>query len=209
MRRKRQGKPTLIDPALFSSAVFRLGISQQMLQQIALGGTMIALPIYLQMVLEYNAMEAGLSLAPLSLSMFGMAILAEKKAGGRRPSSIVRWGFVLLTTGLVVLIPIVPRADSGWYLVGPAADRGVGAGSAGVPAQQLHAGADLSGTRQRGGRRQLGGGLVRTVVRAGVRRCHHAGDAVLRLHQQGGVEHRPSDRPSRSRSPRRWKRTRR
>ena len=47
-----------------------LGISGQLLQQIALGGLMIALPIYLQMVLEYNAMEAGLSLAPLSLSMF-------------------------------------------------------------------------------------------------------------------------------------------
>ena len=39
-----------------------------MLQQIALGGTMIALPIYLQMVFEYNAMQAGLSLAPLSLT---------------------------------------------------------------------------------------------------------------------------------------------
>ena len=33
-----------------------------MMQQIALGGTMIALPIFLQMVLEYNAMQAGLSL---------------------------------------------------------------------------------------------------------------------------------------------------
>ena len=70
VRRKRQGKPTLIDPGLFKSKVFRFGISGQMLQQIALGGTMIALPIYLQMVFEYNAMEAGLSLAPLSLSMF-------------------------------------------------------------------------------------------------------------------------------------------
>jgi EmrB/QacA subfamily drug resistance transporter len=128
VRRKRRGEPTLIDPALFSSAVFKLGISQQMLQQIALGGTMIVLPIYLQMVLEYNAMEAGLSLAPLSLSMFGMAILAEKKAGGRRPSSIIRWGFVLLTTGLVVLIPIVPRADSGWVLFGPLVLAGLGLG---------------------------------------------------------------------------------
>jgi EmrB/QacA subfamily drug resistance transporter len=128
VRRKRRGEPTLIDPALFSSAVFKLGISQQMLQQIALGGIMIALPIYLQMVLEYNAMEAGLTLAPLSLSMFGMAILAEKKAGGRRPSSIIRWGFVLLTTGLVVLIPIVPRAESGWALVAPLILAGVGLG---------------------------------------------------------------------------------
>ncbi len=128
VRRKRRGEPTLIDPALFSSAVFKLGISQQMLQQIALGGTMIALPIYLQMVLEYNAMEAGLTLAPLSLSMFGTAILAEKKAGGRRPSSIIRWGFTLLTTGLAVLIPIVPRADSGWPLVAPLILAGVGLG---------------------------------------------------------------------------------
>ena len=99
VRRKRAGKPTLIDPDLFSSKLFRFGISEQMLQQIALGGAMIALPIYLQMVLEYNAMQAGLSLAPLSLSMFAVAVLAGKKAGQRRPASIIRLGFVLLTRG--------------------------------------------------------------------------------------------------------------
>ena len=84
MRRKREGKPTLIDPDLFKSTIFRFGISEQMLQQIALGGTMIALPIYLQMVLEYNAMQAGLSLAPLSLSMFAMA-LAGREEGRQAP----------------------------------------------------------------------------------------------------------------------------
>ena len=85
VRRKREGKPTLIDPDLFRSKLFRFGITGQMLQQIALGGTMIALPIYLQMVLEYDAMEAGLSLAPLSLSMFAVALLAGKKAGRPAP----------------------------------------------------------------------------------------------------------------------------
>jgi EmrB/QacA subfamily drug resistance transporter len=127
-RRKRQGKPTLLDPELFTSKHFRLGISQQLLQQIALGGTMIALPIYLQMVLEYNAMEAGLSIAPLSLSMFGVALLAGRRAGKRRPSSIVRLGFALLTVGLSLLIPIVPRADSGWYLLVPLVIAGSGLG---------------------------------------------------------------------------------
>jgi EmrB/QacA subfamily drug resistance transporter len=128
VRRKRQRKATLIDPDLFKSKVFRFGITEQMLQQIALGGTMIALPIYLQMVLEYNAMQAGLSLAPLSLTMFGVALLAGKKAGKRRPAGIIRWGFVLLTLGLVVLIPIVPRADSGWYLLVPLVIAGAGLG---------------------------------------------------------------------------------
>ena len=128
VRRKRAGKPTLIDPDLFSSKLFRFGISEQMLQQIALGGVMIALPIYLQMVLEYNALQAGLSLAPLSLSMFAVAVLAGKKAGQRRPASIIRLGFVLLTVGIAVLIPIVPRAEFGWALLVPLLIAGSGLG---------------------------------------------------------------------------------
>ena len=127
-RRKRLGKPALLDPGLFESPYFRLGVTQQMLQQIALGGMMIALPMYLQMVLEYSAMQAGLSLAPLSLSMFAVALLAGKKAGGRRPSSIVRAGFLLLAVGTAALIPIVPRAEFGWALLIPLAIAGSGLG---------------------------------------------------------------------------------
>ena len=89
---------------------------------------MIALPIYLQMVLEYNALQAGLSIAPLSLSMFGVALLAGKRAGSRRPSSIIRLGFLLLTAGMLLLLPIVPRADSGWYLLVPLIIAGSGLG---------------------------------------------------------------------------------
>jgi Major Facilitator Superfamily len=128
VRRRQQDKAALIDPDLFRSKHFQIGISQQMLQQIALGGAMIALPIYLQMVLEYNAMQAGLSIAPLSLSMFALAMLAGRKAGARRPSSIVRLGFLMLAVGMALLIPIVPRADSGWYLAGPLVLAGSGLG---------------------------------------------------------------------------------
>jgi len=128
LRRKRGEKPMLLDPELFRSKMFRFGISGQMLQQIALGGAMIALPIFLQMVLEYNAMETGLTLAPLSLTMFGVAVLAGKRSGSRRPSTIIRAGFALLSTGMVLLIAIVPRADSGWYLVVPLLIAGAGLG---------------------------------------------------------------------------------
>jgi EmrB/QacA subfamily drug resistance transporter len=128
VRRRRQDKAALIDPDLFRSKHFQLGISQQMLQQIALGGAMIALPIYLQMVLEYNALQAGLSIAPLSLSMFAVAMLAGRRAGARRPSTIVRLGFLLLAVGMGLLIPIVPRANSGWLLLVPLVIAGSGLG---------------------------------------------------------------------------------
>ena len=73
-------------------------------------------------------MQTGLSLAPLSLTMFAVAILAGRKAGRRRPAGIIRTGFLLSTIGLAVIIPIVPRAHSGWYLVIPLMITGAGLG---------------------------------------------------------------------------------
>ena len=128
VRRKRDGKPALLDPTLFASKLFSFGVSQIFLQQVALGGMLIALPIYLQLVWGYNALEAGVTLAPLSLTMFGVALLAGKRAGRRRPASIVRAGFVLLAASMVILIPLVPRADSGWALVIPLVLAGAGLG---------------------------------------------------------------------------------
>ena len=128
VRRKRAGRATLLDPDLFKAKLFRFGVTGQMLQQIGLGGTMIALPIYLQIVLEYSAMGAGLSIAPLSLSMFAVALAAGKMGGKRRPASLIRAGFALFTIGMVALEPIVPRATSGWYLAVPLMIAGSGLG---------------------------------------------------------------------------------
>jgi EmrB/QacA subfamily drug resistance transporter len=128
VRRKRAGKAVLLDPDLFKAKLFKFGVSGQLLQQIGLGGTMIALPIYLQIVLEYSAMGAGLSIAPLSLSMFAVALLAGKSGGQRRPASLIRAGFALFTIGMVIVEPIVPRATSGWYLVVPLIIAGSGLG---------------------------------------------------------------------------------
>jgi MFS family permease len=127
-KRKREGKPALLDVGLFASKYFRLGISGQTLQQIALGGLMIVLPMFLQMVLEYNALEAGLSLAPLSLSMFFVALLAGKRGGKRSPSKIIRAGFLLLVVGVGILIPIISWNDSGWAMAVPLLIAGSGLG---------------------------------------------------------------------------------
>ena len=128
VRRHREGKVTLLDPDLFRLPHFRIGISAQMLQNVTLGGAMIALPIFLQIKLEYDALQTGLSLAPLSLTMFAVAILAGRKSGGRRPATIIRTGFALSTLGLALVVPIVPEADSGWYLLIPLMIAGAGLG---------------------------------------------------------------------------------
>ena len=128
VRSKKQGKPTLIDPDLFRSKYFRLGISEQMLQNIALGGMMIALPIYFQMVFEYTAMQTGLAIAPMSLSIFFVALLAGRRAGKRRPSRVIQAGFALLFVGVLLVILFIPRADSGLSFLIPLVITGTGLG---------------------------------------------------------------------------------
>lgn len=125
---KKKGKPTLIDPELFSFKFFRLGISATMLQNITLGGMMIALPIYFQMVFEYSAMQTGLAIAPLSLSMFALALLAGRRAGKRRPSRVIQLGFGGVLVGLLILIPFIPRAASGLAFILPLVITGAGLG---------------------------------------------------------------------------------
>ena len=156
VRRKRQGKPTLIDPDLFRLPHFRLGITQQMLQQITLGGAMIVLPLFLQMTLEYNAMQAGLSLAPLSLSMFAVAMLAgrmDRQAAREhhRPDRVRAHH-----RGTAAGHPAGP--SSGLRLVAhrAVAAGGFRVGAPGVPTQQLHVGPCRGGTGQRGRGGELG-----------------------------------------------------
>jgi MFS family permease len=127
-KRKKEGKTILLDPGLFKLPNFRLGISQVMLQNVMLGGAMIALPIYLQMKLGYNAMQTGLTLAPLSLTMFAIALVAGKRLSGVRPSSLIRIGFVCSTLGLTLILPLVVYANTGWALAIPLMITGGGLG---------------------------------------------------------------------------------
>lgn len=127
-RRARAGKPALLDPSLFRAATFRLGVSGQMLQNIALGGMMIALPIYFQMVYGYNAMQTGLTLAPFSLSIFFVSLLIGRRGGQRRPSRIILLGFAVLAAGVAVLMAFFPRAETGLAYVLPMLITGTGIG---------------------------------------------------------------------------------
>jgi hypothetical protein len=73
-------------------------------------------------------MEAGLSLAPLSLTMFAVALAAGRRTARRRAAGIIRIGFALSAGGLALIIPILPRADSGWALAVPLIIAGAGLG---------------------------------------------------------------------------------
>lgn len=128
VKRDRQKQTTLIDPNLFKFPNFRLGITGQMMQNVVLGGAMISLPIFLQISLEYDSMRTGLSIAPLSLSMFAIALIAGKRFTKVSTSKIIKYGFILTSLGLLALLPVIPLASSGWLLLVPLLIIGSGLG---------------------------------------------------------------------------------
>jgi hypothetical protein len=73
-------------------------------------------------------MQTGLAIAPMSLSIFFIALLAGRRAGKQRPSRVIQIGFALLLLGLVLLIPLIPRADSGLAFLIPLVITGSGLG---------------------------------------------------------------------------------
>jgi hypothetical protein len=60
--------------------------------------------------------------------MFVVALAAGRRAGKRRPALVIRLGYVLLAVGVAMLIPFVPRVDSGLWLALPLVIGGAGLG---------------------------------------------------------------------------------
>src|SRR4029078_11581956 len=60
--------------------------------------------------------------------MFLTALIAGKRAGRRRPASLIQTGFGLLAIGTAVLIPLIPRAHGGCPLLLPLLAAGIGLG---------------------------------------------------------------------------------
>ncbi len=60
--------------------------------------------------------------------MFAVALLAGRRAGNPTPGVHHPGGFALLSIGMLAIIPLVPRVDSGWELAIPLVIAGAGLG---------------------------------------------------------------------------------
>ena len=69
------GKEPLLDVRLLQIVPLRAGLTTLLCQQFIIMGTFFVLPLYLQVVLGYDALETGKTILPLSLGLFAFAVL--------------------------------------------------------------------------------------------------------------------------------------
>src|SRR4051794_6134644 len=87
-RRERLGRDRLLDTALLRIVQLRAGLTTIMGQQLVLMGVFFVIPVYLQVVLGFDAFETGKRLLPLSLSMLVAALLGPRVAERRSPRTV-------------------------------------------------------------------------------------------------------------------------
>jgi EmrB/QacA subfamily drug resistance transporter len=131
LRQLRTSEP-LLRLSLFRDRTFSLAMALSFLIVTALFGTMLLLPLYLQEVHGYNAIETGLLLLPqAAMAAVSMPLggLLTDRIG---PKWVVASGLLLLTVGSVVLAQI-HYDSSNWVVIGALMLRGVAMGFAMMP----------------------------------------------------------------------------
>ena len=151
-RRKARGEEALLDLDMLSVPPLRAGLSTLVSQQLVLMGTFFVLPVYLQVVLGLDALETGLKLLPLSITMFAAALLGPRVAAKRSPRRVAQAAFIFLAVGSVILLATIDvELNSLGFAVGLAV---FGIGIGGLASQLgnvIMSSADPSQTNQAGG----------------------------------------------------------
>jgi MFS family permease len=103
-RRERLGRSTLLDRALLRIETLRAGLTSLAAQQLIVMGTFFVLPVYLQVVLGFDAFETGKRLFPMSISMLAAALAGPKVALRFGPRAVVQVGLLAMAVAALVLV---------------------------------------------------------------------------------------------------------
>jgi MFS family permease len=103
-RRARAGRDQLLDTTLLDAPQLRAGLSTLLGQQLVLMGTFFVIPVYLQVVLGFDAFETGKRLLPLSGAMLVFALLGPRIAARRSPRTVAQLGLVAVSIGAIVML---------------------------------------------------------------------------------------------------------
>ncbi|MCZ4067400.1 DHA2 family efflux MFS transporter permease subunit [Microbacterium sp. H37-C3] len=119
VRRRRVGKPTLLAFGLFGIPSFRNGNLAALVVALGEFGIILALPLWLQFALGFEAVQTGLVLLALAAGSFVASGLAGALSGKVSPVWIVRAGLAAEIVG-VVGVALVIAPDATWGPLVPA-----------------------------------------------------------------------------------------
>jgi MFS family permease len=106
-RRIKRGEGALIDPSMLRNLQLRNGVMSFLFMFLIQAGIFFTVPLFLSVALGISAVETGVRLLPLSLSLLLFAVGVPKLRPDASPRRVVRLGFLMLFAGLVLLVALL------------------------------------------------------------------------------------------------------
>jgi EmrB/QacA subfamily drug resistance transporter len=124
----RGGEP-LFRPSMFHNVQMTGGLVAFFFQFMVQSGIFFTIPLFLSVVLELSALQTGLRLLPLSVTLLLSALLIPRLAPRASPRTVARAGMLSMLGGILVLVGgLDPGANAGIVLI-PMALVGLGIGA--------------------------------------------------------------------------------
>jgi MFS family permease len=122
------GKQPLFSPALIDRGL-NGGLLMFLFQFIVMMGVFFALPLFLSVALGLSAIETGIKITPLSVTMLIAAAGVPRFFPAASPRRVVTLGFVAVLTGIVVLIGAMDADATAGVVTVPLLVIGLGLGA--------------------------------------------------------------------------------
>lgn len=105
--REASGRDPLVHLRLFDVRPLRAGLVGLFTQNLVLMGVFFVVPLYLQLVVGLDALDTGIRMLPISITMFVCSALGSKLSSRLSVRRIIRIGLVTCVVAIVVLIATI------------------------------------------------------------------------------------------------------
>lgn len=127
-RRTRLGLDPLFRLGLLKIGPLMAGLKMFLAQNLILMGVFFSIPLYLQVVLGLDALETGLRMLPVSVTMFIMSFVGARMSQKWSPQEIIKAGLWILLISIFVLMGTIEPTLEGTAFGVSMALLGVGMG---------------------------------------------------------------------------------
>jgi EmrB/QacA subfamily drug resistance transporter len=127
-RREVAGADPLVNPGLFSNRLMTGGLLMFFFQFLVMMGLFFAIPLYLSVALGLSAIDTGLKLLPLSVTMLLAAAGVPKLFPTVSPRRVVNISLVVVVVGIVWLFTAMDVEATAAIVTGPLLLIGLGFG---------------------------------------------------------------------------------
>jgi hypothetical protein len=123
------GHAVLIRPSMLRVPGLQAGLTSFFFQYLLQSGLFFVIPLFLSVALGLSAVATGVRLLPLSVTLLVAAVGVPRLFPAASPRRVVRFGFAMITLGIVILIMALDAGAGPEVVTWPLLLIGLGVGS--------------------------------------------------------------------------------